>query len=135
MCQKLEAAGQAVDLQKVGEGTKLLLTMADRNSDDEVYSDGSCRVHVEQRREVREVMWRLHLEHLIKALGVALKTRGGRSHDGRRVICSVQRNMSCAALQSSWQRIEPRIVGLCVGRDGGNQGDKGYAFCISSSAT
>ena len=73
MYQKLEAAGQAVDLQKVGEGTELLLTISDRNSNDEVYSDGSCRVHVEQRREVREVMWRLHLEHPIKALGVALK--------------------------------------------------------------
>ena len=47
--------------------------MADRNSDDEVCSDGSCRVHVEQRREVREVMWRLHLEYPIKALDMALK--------------------------------------------------------------
>ena len=62
-----------MDLQKVEEGTELLLTMADRNPDDEVYSDSSCRVHVEQRREVREVMWRLHLEHPIKALDMALK--------------------------------------------------------------
>ena len=52
---------------------ELLLTIADRNSDDEVYSDGSCRVHVERRLEVREVMWRLHLEHPIKALDIALK--------------------------------------------------------------
>ena len=56
---------------------ELLLTMADRNSDDEVYSDGSCRVHVEQRREVREGMWRLHLEHPIKALDMALRRLAG----------------------------------------------------------